>query len=81
MARLLERLADAGKPVDGVIGYRIRRRDPFHRIDVLTPSTAKVPDSGPTVASRTVMVVGGLLSRAGEKLAETLRAFAAHAAN
>jgi glycosyltransferase involved in cell wall biosynthesis len=32
MARLLDRLADAGKPVDGVIGYRIKRRDPFHRI-------------------------------------------------
>jgi glycosyltransferase involved in cell wall biosynthesis len=32
MSRLLERLADAGKPVDAVIGYRIKRRDPFHRI-------------------------------------------------
>jgi glycosyltransferase involved in cell wall biosynthesis len=32
MARLLDRLADPGKPVDGVIGYRIKRRDPFHRI-------------------------------------------------
>ena len=32
MSRLLDRLADEGKPVDGVIGYRIRRRDPFHRI-------------------------------------------------
>lgn len=42
------------------------------------PDTASVPDSGPTVASRTVMVVGGLLARAGAKLAETLRTFAAH---
>jgi glycosyltransferase involved in cell wall biosynthesis len=32
MVRLLDRLEDAGKPVDGVIGYRIKRRDPFHRI-------------------------------------------------
>jgi len=32
MSRLLERLADAGRPVDAVIGYRIKRRDPFHRI-------------------------------------------------
>lgn len=32
MSRLLDRLADTSKPVDGVIGYRIRRRDPFHRI-------------------------------------------------
>jgi CO/xanthine dehydrogenase Mo-binding subunit len=45
---------------------------------VHVPDTASVPDSGPTVASRTVMVVGRLLARAGEKLAETLRAFVAH---
>jgi glycosyltransferase involved in cell wall biosynthesis len=32
MSRLLDRLADTAKPVDGVIGFRIRRRDPFHRI-------------------------------------------------
>jgi glycosyltransferase involved in cell wall biosynthesis len=32
MSRLLERLADERKPVDAVIGYRIKRRDPFHRI-------------------------------------------------
>jgi glycosyltransferase involved in cell wall biosynthesis len=32
MSRLLDRLADGGKPVNAVIGYRIKRRDPFHRI-------------------------------------------------
>jgi glycosyltransferase involved in cell wall biosynthesis len=32
MSRLLDRLADQGKPVDAVIGFRIKRRDPFHRI-------------------------------------------------
>jgi len=32
MGRLLDRLADASKTVDAVIGYRIKRRDPFHRI-------------------------------------------------
>jgi glycosyltransferase involved in cell wall biosynthesis len=32
MSRLLDRFADASKPVDAVIGYRIKRRDPFHRI-------------------------------------------------
>jgi glycosyltransferase involved in cell wall biosynthesis len=32
MARLLERLADHRKPVDVVIGHRIKRRDPPHRI-------------------------------------------------
>jgi len=32
MARLLDRLADERKPVDVVIGYREKRRDPPHRI-------------------------------------------------
>ena len=32
MSRLLDRLADAGRPVDAVIGFRIKRRDPFHRL-------------------------------------------------
>ncbi len=35
---------------------------------VETPDTHKVPDSGPTVASRTCMVVGGLISRAARDL-------------
>ena len=32
MQRLLDRLDDAEHPVDAVIGWRIKRRDPFHRI-------------------------------------------------
>jgi CO/xanthine dehydrogenase Mo-binding subunit len=32
------------------------------------PDTDRVPDSGPTVASRSLMTVGGLLKRAAEKL-------------
>ncbi len=34
---------------------------PLGRIEVAEPDTARVPDSGPTVASRTCMVVGRLL--------------------
>ena len=34
------------------------------------PDTDKVPDSGPTVASRTAMIVGGLLYRAAMELKE-----------
>lgn len=49
----------------------------LHDVIVHVPDTAEVPNSGPTVASRTVMVVGGLLRRAGAKLQEALRAFAA----
>jgi len=37
---------------------------PHEWFRVETPDTHKVPDSGPTVASRTTMVVGGLVRRA-----------------
>jgi CO/xanthine dehydrogenase Mo-binding subunit len=42
-------------------------------VDVVDPSTAQVPDSGPTVASRTCMVVGGLVEKAARALAEKLK--------
>jgi len=41
---------------------------------VETPDTHKVPDSGPTVASRTCMVVGGLVSRATKELKRAFEA-------
>jgi CO/xanthine dehydrogenase Mo-binding subunit len=50
--------------------------DPSY-IEVIDPSTAQVPDSGPTVASRTAMVVGGLVERAARALRERLEAWAA----
>ena len=37
---------------------------PMDRIDIVQPDTALVPDSGPTVASRTCMVVGKLVEDA-----------------
>ncbi len=36
---------------------------PYDAVEVARPDTAQVPDSGPTVASRTSMIVGGLLQR------------------
>lgn len=42
-------------------------------IVVAVPDTARVPNSGPTVASRTVMVVGKLLERACASLADQVR--------
>ena len=48
-------------------------------VDVVQADTALVPDSGPTVASRTVMVVGGVLERAARKLAATVQAHAPEA--
>ena len=45
----------------------------YARIEVAQPDTTLVPNSGPTVASRTAMIVGGLVQRAAENMLETLR--------
>jgi len=45
---------------------------PLDRVEVADPDTARVPDSGPTVASRTCMVVGGLLKACAEEMKERL---------
>jgi CO/xanthine dehydrogenase Mo-binding subunit len=50
---------------------------PQERIRCHVPDTAEVPDSGPTVASRTVMVVGGVLSSAARSLQKALCDFVA----
>ena len=41
---------------------------PVGDVVVETPDTGRVPNSGPTVASRTCMIVGGLLQRAARQL-------------
>jgi CO/xanthine dehydrogenase Mo-binding subunit len=46
-------------------------------VTVIDPSTSRVPDSGPTVASRTAMVVGGLVERAARAVRKKLEAWAA----
>ena len=45
---------------------------PFDRVEVEAADTAFVPNSGPTVASRTTMVGGGLLKRCAEEMRERL---------
>lgn len=45
---------------------------PYETVDVAGPDTALVPDSGPTVASRTCMVVGRILQRCAEELRSQL---------
>jgi CO/xanthine dehydrogenase Mo-binding subunit len=47
------------------------------QIAVIDPTTARVPDSGPTVASRTAMVVGGVVERAARAVRDKLEAWAA----
>ncbi|MBA3455668.1 MAG: xanthine dehydrogenase family protein [Deltaproteobacteria bacterium] len=46
-------------------------------VSVIDPSTANVPDSGPTVASRTCMVVGSLVDQGSRALAGQLQTWAA----
>lgn len=50
---------------------------PYDSVDVIDPDTSRVPDSGPTVASRTCMVVGRVLQLAARELKEKLTAFVA----
>jgi CO/xanthine dehydrogenase Mo-binding subunit len=45
---------------------------PYESIDVARPDTAGVPNSGPTVASRTCMIVGKLVESAAVGLKQTL---------
>jgi CO/xanthine dehydrogenase Mo-binding subunit len=45
---------------------------PYELVRVEQPDTARVPNSGPTVASRTCMVVGGLVRRACLQLKDSV---------
>jgi CO/xanthine dehydrogenase Mo-binding subunit len=46
---------------------------PYDDIVIAQPDTSIVPNSGPTVASRTAMIVGKLVERASLQLLQTLR--------
>ena len=46
----------------------------YEDVEIAPQDTAIVPDSGPTVASRTAMVVGGLVIKAAERLRATVEA-------
>jgi CO/xanthine dehydrogenase Mo-binding subunit len=45
---------------------------PYESVSMAQPDTLEVPNSGPTVASRTVMVVGKLVQSAALGIAQTL---------
>lgn len=47
---------------------------PYEDVEIVQPDTAIVPDSGPTVASRTCMIVGNLLKRCAEEMRARLGA-------
>jgi len=46
---------------------------PYEEVEIAQPDTKGVPNSGPTVASRTAMVVGKLVASAARGIEETLR--------
>ena len=46
---------------------------PYDQVEVSAADTATVPDSGPTVASRTCMIVGRLLQRCAEDMRDAPR--------
>jgi CO/xanthine dehydrogenase Mo-binding subunit len=50
---------------------------PFEQVEYPLPDTSRVPNTGPTVASRTTMVVGNIIFNAGRLLKEKLEAAAA----
>jgi CO/xanthine dehydrogenase Mo-binding subunit len=52
---------------------------PVDAVEVNDADTGRVPDSGPTVASRTCMIVGRLLQRAAEEMRERLGRLSPHA--
>jgi CO/xanthine dehydrogenase Mo-binding subunit len=47
---------------------------PLEAVEMAVPSTTAVPDSGPTVASRTVMVVGSIVEEAARDVAQRVAA-------
>jgi CO/xanthine dehydrogenase Mo-binding subunit len=46
---------------------------PLDQVDIAVPDTARVPNSGPTVASRTCMVIGKLVESAALTIQQKLR--------
>jgi len=46
---------------------------PLEQVQLAQTDTARVPNSGPTVASRTCMVVGDLIAKAAQRLLQKLR--------
>lgn len=47
---------------------------PYEDVEIAQPDTKEVPNSGPTVASRTVMIVGKLVQSAALGIRQTLKA-------
>ncbi|MCL2398803.1 MAG: xanthine dehydrogenase family protein molybdopterin-binding subunit [Defluviitaleaceae bacterium] len=69
---ILTAITDMGQGINTVFAKIVSQELnlPIDRIIINYPDTSKVPNSGPTVASRSVMIVGELLRKAAAKLKE-----------
>ncbi len=74
--RVLTGSTDIGQGTDTIFRQIVSAElgIPFEAVDMAPHDTALVPDSGPTVASRTTMVVGGVTQIASKKLRGALQA-------
>jgi CO/xanthine dehydrogenase Mo-binding subunit len=72
--RILVSSAEFGQGTNTILAQIVAETLHAHYADVIVqqPDTSVVPNSGPTVASRTAMVVGTLLEHAATNLLETL---------
>ena len=72
---LLTAQTDMGQGTTTILAQLVSDRLglPIESVTIAVPDTARVPNSGPTVASRTAMVVGQLVTRACDDLTGRLR--------
>jgi CO/xanthine dehydrogenase Mo-binding subunit len=78
-ARILTGSTEIGQGTRTIFGQIVAEElgIPFDQIEIEEADTSKVPDSGPTVASRTTMVVGRVVQLAAREAKEKLTRFVA----
>jgi CO/xanthine dehydrogenase Mo-binding subunit len=72
--RILSSMTELGQGTNTILSQVAAEplRLPYEQGEVCRPDTACVPNSGPTVASRTAMIIGKLVERAAVKLRDKL---------
>jgi CO/xanthine dehydrogenase Mo-binding subunit len=75
VVRVLAGSTEIGQGTNTIFGQIVAEnlKIPYEQVEVARPDTKNVPNSGPTVASRTVMIVGDLLARACADLLTLLK--------
>jgi CO/xanthine dehydrogenase Mo-binding subunit len=76
----LTALTEMGQGARTVLGQVVAEAldVPAEAVDVIRPDTSRVPNTGPTVASRTTMIGGGLLATAATHLRHDVEAVTGH---